>query len=469
MTELKNELKFSQQIHHESAPNPIAWTIIIGFVLILSLAIFLAPSKILLFSVPIGAFLVGLFLYNYCPLLYVEFVLWVGFLSPLVRRLIDYRVGFTNPNPVLLAPYVVILPTIYSTFRYLPRLDKQGGAAFLITMIALLYGFVIGLLKSPTQEVLINSLEWVTPVMFGWYLVLQSKHYIAFRYRFQRTFFWCVLLTGSYGIYQYVVAPEWDTFWLTHMIEDVSVFSFGNPNPLEIRVWGTMHGPFVFAVSMSAGLLLLMSRTEPMALTATVVGLLACLLTQVRTSWLGLMVGIIVLLLSMRQSIQVRLVLTIMMIAGCVISLSMMDPFSEVIAARFSSLSDVQQDSSAVGRSATYLMILNQSLVNFMGDGFSKSMGGDSGLLDILIRLGWIGGLPYFIGLALLVCHPMNSSKIRSDIFARTTNAIVIGLIAQIPLGAVMVQVQGVVLWGFIGMKLAAWKYHSSENLQCDS
>jgi hypothetical protein len=443
----------------------LALNIIVGFILFVTAITFVAPTPIVNVTVPAGALIVAIILYTRYPISYVEFNLWACFLSPLVRRLIDYQGGtFTNPSPILLIPYLVVLPAIMTVFRHPPKLKHQGGFLFILVFSSLMYGFFIGIINSPFQGVAISSLEWISPVIFGWHLVSKWQDYPVYAKIFQRAFFWFILLAGAYGIYQFMVAPEWDAFWLTHIIEDLDGVTFGNPNPLEIRVWGTMHGPFVFAVALSAGLLLLLSRKDTLSVIAIIIGMLSFLLTQVRSSWIGFIVGLAMLVTSMKQNVQIRLILIIFFVAACVVALSTIDSFAEVISTRVSSLSEGQNDNSAVGRTETYKFILSRSLANLLGDGFSKSAGGDSGLLDILVRLGWLGGLCYFSGLILLAVYPMNCPEMRTDLFARTTNAIVINLIAQVPLGNVISQTQGIILWGFIGMRLAAWKYHSQKS-----
>lgn len=436
------------------------WIAIGLFTLISVLGAFAGLGKVLNYAVPIGSLLLGLFLYFRYPLLYVEFVWWVWFTAPLVRRLIDYRSGFTNPSPILLAPYMATLPTIVTLVQELPRVYRQGGLPFILAVIGVSYSALIGMINESLQSVLLALLAWLSPLTFGCYLFTQWQNYPLYCKSLKRTFFWCVLLVGSYGIYQYIVAPEWDRFWLTQLIDELGIVTFGTPEPQGMRVWGTMHGPLIFAASMSAGLLLLLSQTEPLANIATIVGFLSFLLSQVRTSWLGWLIGLAVLVTSLKQSLQIRLIVIITVLAVCIISLAMIEPFSEVISTRTSSLTNLQEDNSAIERTSSYKTALNSSLANFLGDGISKAAGSDSGLLDILVKLGWLGGIFYISGMILLLTKPLQGIGLDQDVFAKTANAIALGLFAQIPFGSVMIELPGVIFWGFLGMKLAAWRYY---------
>ena len=445
----------------EAAP-ALAWIAIVSFTLFSMVGAFVGLGKVLNYAVPAGALAVGFFLYIRYPLLYIEFVWWVWFLAPLVRRFVDYRSGFTNPSPILLAPYMVTLPTAITCLRSLPKLHLEGGLPFILALVGVSYSTLIGLVNAPLSSVVLALLAWLAPILFGCHLFIQWRDYPFYRQSFKRTFFWCVLLAGSYGIYQYIVAPEWDRFWVTNMIDQLGIVTFGTAEPQGMRVWSTMHGPLIFAACMSAGLLLLLSQTEPLANIATVVGFLAFLLSQVRTSWLGWLVGMAIMLTSLKQSLQIRLIVIITVLAACIISLSMIEPFADVISTRTNTLTNLQEDNSALERQSTYQRVLNSSLTNFLGDGISKADGGDSGILEILMKLGWLGGICYMSGMIMLLVKPVQGNNFGKDVFAKTASAIALGLFAQIPFGAVMVELPGVILWGFLGMKLAAWRYHSS-------
>lgn len=448
----------------KSRTTALSTAVVAVFIVLVVVCSIVPPGQLANFIVPVAAFSVASFLYIKSPYLYVDFVLWVSFFAPLVRRFIDYKIGFTNPSPILLTPYVVMLPTAYSVVRYLPRLKNPIFLPFTLAFSGLAYGVCIGLINSSIKEVTISSLEWIPPVTLGWYLSTQWKHYPIYAQHFTRIFLWCVLITGIYGIYQYLFAPAWDVFWLDKMINELNIVTFGNPEPREIRVWSTMHGPLVFAACLSAGILLLVSQRNMLAVVGTIVGLLCLLLTQVRTAWIGLILGLAILMISMKQSLQIRLFLILMIIIASVISLSSLDLFSDVIGTRVSTLSLGTEDYSAGERISMYRNTLSNAMKYLIGTGLTKDSGSDSGLLDIMIRLGWIGGIPYACGLLFLAMNPMKHTKSRSDNFAKAAHAIAICLAFQLPLGAVMIQVQGAILWSFLGMKLAAWRYYTEPN-----
>jgi hypothetical protein len=443
-------------------------TLLIFFLILLSfLGPFLGLGKILNYLIPLGSFFVAYYLYSKCQLLYIEFTIWVWFLAPLVRRLVDFGAGFTDPSPILLSPILATIPATVFIFMRLPNLYREGGLPFILAITSITYSFMVGLISHPIQSVVLDYLRWLTPITFGCYLFLFWSIYPEIKDTLKRAFFWGVLLIGGYGLYQYFFLPGWEKTWLQNMIDQLGIVTFGSPEPQAIRVWGTMNGPLIFASTMSAGLLLLLSQTKPLANLATVIGMLAFLLSQVRTAWLGLLIGLFALVTSLKQHQQIRLLIIILVLTLCIISLAISGPYADTIGERVGSFLNLSSDTSANERIETYRRVFDFYLFNFLGNGMSDGGGGDSGVLEILVKLGWLAGIFYLLGIALMLLKSMEGARLQQDIFVKTSNAIAIVLVTQLPFGGVMSNLPGVMLWGFLGIKIAACKYYaisSSEN-----
>jgi hypothetical protein len=438
----------------------IAWNAILGFSAFSALCLLAGLGKILNLAFPAGALAVGVLLYFRYPILYVGFTWWMWFLSPLVRRLSDYRSGFTDPSPILLTPYLVTLIALITFLRFIPDSRRQGSLPFVLSSLGVFYGYLVGLIKASPVTVSIALLDCLSPVVFGCYLFVNWQDYPNYRQNIQRVFLWCALVAGIYGIVQYLVAPEWDRFWLKNVIETGST-SFGTPEPLGIRVWSTMHGPGVFAFVMMAALLLLLNNIEPLCLPATAVGYLSFLLSLVRSAWIGWFVGLLTLVPALKPKFQMRLILILLVAAVCVIPLTTIEPFAEVIGTRFQSLVDLKNDGSGLERQENYNKWLNYALTNFLGDGVGVTPGLlDSGIMEILISLGWFGSIFYGSGLLSLLFQLVQASKIRADPFASTARAIVVAMLCQIIGGSVMSGIPGMILWVFLSLGVAAEKYY---------
>ena len=443
----------------------IAWIAIAGFIGLSALCAFLGLGKIVNLLFPAGAVAVGLLLYFRAPLLYLGFTWWIWFLSPLFRRYVDYRSSYTEPSPILLAPFLVTLITLITVFQSIPKAKQQDTLPFILALVGLLYGYLVGALLSSPVSATVKVLEWLAPVTFGFHLFVNWREYPSYRQTTQRIFFWGVLLTGAYGIFQFMVAPDWDTAWMLNLEE--RSLTFGLPEPFGIRVWSTMHGPLVFASVMAAGLILLTTNTGPLSFLAIMVGFLTLLLSMVRTAWLGWLVGMFDLLVFLKPKFQKRLILFVVILALCLVPLVNLEPFSDVINARIQTLSDLNNDTSASDRQGAYASQLETALTSVLGDGIGGRFANqvfDSAILESFFTLGLFGGAFYLGGMMLLLSRLIGNFRNSTDVFLNAARAITISLVVQMPLGAVIRGLPGVVLWGFLGIGLAAQKYHRSLN-----
>ncbi len=442
-----------------------AWMAILGFAFFSEILLLAHAGSLLRLFFPAGAFVVGIFLYFRYPILYLGFNWWIAFLSPWVRRLIDNESGWVDPSPVLLAPVLVMLLTLITFVRHLPTSYRQGGLPFVLSSMAVFYASLVGLIKNPSAGAVIASLGWLTPITFGFHLFVNWREYPSYRQNIQRTFLWCVLLTGTYGVYQFITAPAWDRYWMLNAAID----SIGFPEPFQIRVFSTMNAPGAFAVVLMAGLLLLLSNQGVWRFPASVAGYLSFLLSQVRSAWLGWFVGLLALIPFLKPRFQMSLIATILILAVGVVPLTTVEPFSEVINSRVQSFSDAKGDESYNERMAGYTELFDEALGELPGRGLgfvissSKTSFGpnDSGILAILFSLGWFGTIPYMSGIALLFFSSFQGGETSFDPFVSTARGISLGVFAQIGLGVATAGVSGNLFWGFAGMAMAAHKYYS--------
>lgn len=441
--------------------------LILAFGAVSAVVAFSGFAKILNYAFPLGATLLGFTLYSRYPLLYNGFTWWIWFLSPFVRRIVDYNGGFSNPSPILLTPYLVTLISSLTLLKYLPNIHKLSATPYAISLAGVAYGYLIGVLKESIVPATIGLFDWVSPIIFGFHLFINWRYYPDYQRNTQRAFLWFVLVAGLYGIFQFLVAPEWDTYWLRN-VTDLGNTSFGRPEPLQIRVWSILHGPGVFGFGMFAGLLLLLTSSSPLYLPATLVGYLSFLLSQVRSAWLAWFMGLMFLLAGLKPKFQIRLFIFGIVALACVVPLTSIEPFSEVIGDRLSTLSDVSNDKSAADRQSNYAAWLGYAVSNFLGDGIgsTRDILLDSAILDSLISLGIFGCVFYCMGLAMLIFHLTTASNKIVDPFISASRAIVLSLFSQVFLGSIMVEFPGMLLWGFLGIGLAGQKYYLNINAQ---
>ena len=450
-----------------------AWAAILGLIIFTALCALAGAGSIIRLAYPVGSFAVGVLLYRRYPILYISFTWWMWFLTPWARRIVDYRSGWDAQGVMLISPYLVTLITLATFLRYLPRSYRSGGLPFVLAAMGVFYGFLVGLIKYPPVSVARSLLDWLTPILFAFHLFTKWRDYPQLRQNIQRTFLWGVLITGAYGVIQYLVAPEWDRFWLIK----TELTSFGDPEPLKIRVWSTMNSVGPFGSMMMAGLLLLFTSQAPLRFPAAAAGYLSFLLAQARTNWLGWVLGLFMIINSVKAQIQMRLIVTVIVVAVCVVPLATIDPFANIISTRLQTFSNLEDDNSANVRAAIYKDNINLALSNGLGNGLGsiwvvneqgklEVLVIDSGIIEIFITLGWFGGILYFIGIALICFTLFKSSEGRFDVFASTARAIGVSSFAQLVSGSAQLGLSGLILWGFFGISMAANKYYQHQNYQ---
>lgn len=451
----------------------LGWIAIWVLVVFSALCILAGAGSILRLAFIVGSFAVGVFLYRRYPLLYLGFTWWLWFLTPLVRRLVDYRSGWDQRGVMLLSPVLVTLITSVTFFKYLPRASRLGGLPFVLSFIGVFYGLMIGLVNTSPMAAAQALLIWFTPIPFSFYLFINWRHYPELRQNIQRTFLWGVLVMGIYAVVQYVIAPEWDRFWL---ISSGLTTSAGNPEPFGMRVWSTMNSTQPFGVAMLAGLLLLFSSKDNLRIPAAVAGYVAFLLTTVRSAWLGWLVGLLTLLTSLKPKLQMRLIITILVLGICVFPLTTIAPFSEMINSRLQTFSNLENDTSANDRANTYQKTLGIALSQVLGKGIGnnvvttaegkvETIQMDSGILDTLFAIGWFGTIFYLGGIVLIFFNLFQGSESSFDPFASAARAIGVGLFVQTPLSSMTLGVGGVIFWSFLSMGMAAQKYYHHQRV----
>lgn len=451
-----NTSKSKPKLASKNSQPLLAWAAILGLILFtLSLIIF-GADELLNLTFPIVTLAVGILLYFRYPLIYNSFSWWIWLLAPLVRRLIDYRSSYTEPSPILLAPFLVSSVTIITFFKYLPKINYPGSFPFMVTATGIFYAFLMGLLNKSIVEAGVGLLKWLVPVIFGFYLFVNWRNYPAYRRNLEQTLIWGAMITSIYGIIQFLVAPEWDTTW---MIDSNMITSQGDPEPLKLRIWSTLDSGEPFAAFLAAALLLLLVSQNFLKTPAMVVSFLAFLLTTVRSAWGAWLVGLLTLSTSLQGKQKKRLLITIAAIAILLVPLTRIEPFSNPIDERLATFQDIQEDGSALDRQNTYEEQLGVALTTFFGSGIG-GVGFDSSFLNLLIQFGWFGTIFYAVGLLLLVYSLFQHFRGSSTPFIVAARAIVISCLIRLPVNVPIIEISGMLLWSFLGMGMAAKKFY---------
>ncbi len=410
------------------------------------------------------ATVLGLFLYLRHPILYVQYALWVWFLAPLVRRVVDLRFGWVDPNLILLAPLLVSAVAGLTLIRR----NEVGGrfpAAFVLCGTAILYGFIVGTVQHPSVETAYAFLNWLCPLLFGLHVYLSWPEYPQYSVAIRRTFLWAVLIVGVYGVYQFLNPPAWDVYWLENIRVGAPGSSFGVPEPLMVRVWSTINAPGPFANMMMVGLLLLFSVRSRLKLPAAAGGYVSLLLSTVRSAWLGWVVGLFWILKDASSRVVARIVLSVVVLVVCLVPVVSEPHLANVIGTRLESFSDLGHDESLGARARMYRVLTGEALSDPFGQGLNNleaahGMAIDSGLLTLVFSMGWLGSVLFGAGMLSLFLQRGRAFE-KQDEFLSVCKAAMIAILAQVVGGNVFVGITGALLWMLAGIYLAAHKYHS--------
>lgn len=390
--------------------------------------------------------------------LYVDFVLWCWFLSPFLRRVMDYQAGWKDPSLVLLTPYIVVLVAPLCSWKRLSHTPLASVLPFIAASVAIVYGVALGLVLQPFTAMVVSLLGWATPVLFAWWLATTEEHdHVLVKRSIERSFVYGLLVTGVYGFIQFVVVPPWDSNWLIQLGSVSDATSMGVPEPFQLRVFSTLNSAGAFALIITAGLLLLTSVAEWQAGIAIVFGLGSLILTQGRSAWLGFGVGLI--LLSFRARKGVIRTLAIGAIAGFfLLPILLAGPAGEMIHTRFLSLVSIGGDVSAVERTRGFSNAVDLLMEHPAGLGIGVDEGvisndgsyslHDNGIVEALLTLGCIAG-PVYLGSLLILAFTRIPAESTNAGFRTTSGVVALALLSQLPFGSVYLGAPGLFVWLF--------------------
>lgn len=399
----------------------------------------------------LASLFIGGWLYATASPLYLGFVLWLWFVTSFVRRVIDYQIGqFTPPSRslVLLTPFAVTLLTLLDIPRFGRRLVHRRYLPYLLCLIALAYGYVVGMVKEGFIAPTMTLVSWLPPILTGFYVLARWRKYERHRQVLERTLTWGVLLIGVYGLIQYFFLPAWDAFWMRQS----GMINVGQPYPYHVRIFSMLDSPGPFAVTLGTGLIMLFIGWGVLPILAAVPGYVSFLLAQVRGSWIGWMVAISTIIYLVKGRLRTRLLAMSGAILILTLPLAMQGPIANQTVSRAQTLTNLEEDGSFRARMSMYQSTSGSILTNPIGSGMG-SRGFDSGIMTLLWNLGWPGGALYLSGLALLLLGLYKESTF----FGKIVGGVAAGYLVQFLAGGQLLgQVSGVLFWSLTGLAIAS-------------
>ena len=450
---------------HDLYFDALAYAVLVVTVLIGAAAFIgsLAASVELLY--PIAALVAAALLLWRKPAAYVGFMWWVWFLTPEVRRVVDYHVGYTETSLVMLAPFLVTGLALVAVLFKPQNLSHPYRLPLAFVTFGLLYAYAIGMLNNGLLTASFDLLNWGVPVISGAYLLTHARYVAAFRTVTQRTFIWGLLIMGSYALVQYFYLPAWDGYWM----DNAGLVSIGISEPQEVRVFSTLNAPGPFAIVVMVGLLLVFSSSGAVRTLGAVAGFVGFALSAVRSAWGGWVVGFLIVASSLPLRLRVRLLGTLLLLGIIATPLLSLGPVGELFNQRLSTVTDLESDTSFNARLALYADLSSFVVGNPLGQGLGSTgvatglssretnlQDLDSGIIAVIYTFGLLGTL-YFVGGAAFLF----GTTLRTGLKSRNlTDAVYVGItvatLSQLIFGNSWTGVAGMVLWFFPCLYLAS-------------
>jgi hypothetical protein len=414
------------------------------------------------FAPAVGLF--ALYSYFYFRPAYLTLCLWLFFLTPLIRRIIDLQIGWQTGNIIMLSAYIVMIPMALAWLDMLVRGKGVAAVATWVAGAACLYGFLLAGFKANVAAGALDFARWLFPLLMVAFIVQHANDWSEFRRVISVSFAIAIPILSLYGIWQFLNPPPWDAFWMIQ----AGMNSIGRPFPFEVRVFATLNSPGSLACVLVIGLLLALAEMRPYHWPGLVLGGTALLLTQARAPWAGCLIGAMLLLATLPPR---RLLTMIPFGAFAVVAGTMafaIPEINDVVTARIESFSELEGDRSAEMRMKQYEDLDRRLDQLIIGNGFGitgKSRGGvekdtqivtDSAIVEGILTIGLLGCLPYFGAYLLLGVQAITRSIRHDDFFVKASGAIVLCVLLQLPFGSVLIGEWGVLTCVFLGMALAA-------------
>jgi hypothetical protein len=448
-----------------------AWSAVAAFSLYVTIAILGGGGRALTLTFPLGCVVVALFAYVRSPATYVGFVFWTWLLTPFVRRVFDLRFGFHPASLLLVGPVLVTAVAAFTLLRRAQSMRSTTYIPFVLVMFALFYSYTVGLIQQPVVAATYDLLNWGGPLLFGLHIALEWRQFPRLRGVIVKVALWGLLVTTTYGLWQFVDPPAWDRVWVIN----AEMFSVGVPVPFLIRVFSTLNAPGPFAAFLVFAVLIGLSAPQRWKFLALALGLTVLLLTKTRSAWGAFLIGAV--LLQLRQPLRslprqwIALAVVLLLAAPAISHPRVL----KAVSGRAASLSRIDDDRSYRERMQITSYVMSRVKRNMAGEGLGQLGGAgklqvsngrkvsvtslDSGLLEVFSVMGWIGGALFTLALFGTLMPVLRDWRGRQDQATNGAAATIVALLTLSFFGNVFSGVAGIMFWSAVGLATAGRSY----------
>ena len=394
---------------------------------------------------------------------HLELVIILFAAAPLLRRMTDYHVGWDPSGVMLVGPLLALLVPCSELYTLLVERGRARGVRlqpFLIYGGCIVYAWAISSLKGQVIPSSTAAVKLAAPLLYGIWLVARREPRAALAGAI-RAFTIILPLVGVYGVLQWLNPSEWDRYWMLMAPMD----SIGLPLPKQVRVFGPLNSPASYAMFITCGLLLVMNaRRGLLTLLIAAPACLGLLLSQFRTAWIGLVIGLAFFLVL--PGTRRRAGLFVLFLVAAITITATATPFADVVTKRLETLQSAPtQDGSASARleQGDYLYAHLEDFV--LGYGFiPQSSNGkleqnlsvvDGAIVISIIDMGLIVGTLSLAALGWAGLAAIRQSWAVREPLVVAAGGIVAAQLIDAPLTSVTTGELGFLTWTFVAILIS--------------
>lgn len=422
----------------------LAGVIVLGLTVGVAGSIDSLHKELLEFVILILSMFISLHIYAYRPKSLLPYTLLIWVVSPEIRRLMDWSFqSFSNTSIISLMPYCVSLMLLIPIIKNIKQIDSRISMISKIMGVVLIYGFCLGFLRFGLSSVF-DFLNYLVPFLVLIYV--NVSHFDSdLRDKWLRSFSYLAVIVAGYGIYQYIVFPPWDEFWMI----SAKMNSIGLPEPQNFRVFSILNSPGPAGVFLGLALatMTVQKKWRAFGILGIMVVAFALLLTLVRVGWIACIVMIIAYFIRSQLKNKIQLLGLVVILTVAYMFVLPILPGAGNITSRIDTFSSLEEDHSFNERLFFSNNILSEIVVNPIGRGLGSSGLGakltsnndtlvsfDNGYLNIFYTFGLPMGLAIITILGYLFFNLFMLSKrekVYSPISFAASSAVIFLLFAS--------------------------------------
>ncbi|TPW27924.1 O-antigen ligase family protein [Pararhizobium mangrovi] len=398
---------------------------------------------------------------------YVSFCLWLFLLTPEVRRLVDLRAGWVEPNMLMLAPYLCGALSLGTLAFALTSPRHPISLGLVLMAFASLYGFLISPISGTFLAGGYDFLRFIIPPCFGLAIAMNVGSHDILRADLRALLVLSLTLVGGYAIYQFWYLPSWDATWM----ENAKMESIGSPEPFKVRSFSTLNSPGSLAIFLMIALTMTIGTRGWLRWPAMAIGTFALSLTVVRAAWIGM--ALVFFFYVLAAPARTRGSVVLLCIAGVFAAPFVLvnEQANELITQRLSTLTNLSADQSANDRLAAYRSLGDDLQSSLLGKGLGttgsyQSASGegnatvvDGGPIEIILKIGLLGAFVYYAGVLVLMVQlffPVLRNRPRDGDFLAACRAVALtGIVLQASSPSTVGEM-GLFMWLAVGFGLAS-------------